>query len=72
MTFTIYNWQFSDLNECLAYPINSHIWNSFRCDDNNRKSAVFYCHFIITNTGSSQVYVKTRLISNIENDIITL
>ena len=51
VTLTIYNWQFSNSNECFAYPTTSHIWNSLRCADNNRESAVFYYYLTITNIG---------------------
>ena len=72
VTLTMYNWQSLDLNERLAYPTTSYIWNSLKCIDNNEEFVTVHNHLIITNTGSSQAYIKMRLINNIENDIMIL
>ena len=71
-TFTVYNWQSSDLHQYLAYLATSHMWNNFwRVDDNNESMAL-YLYLTIVNRGSSQAHIKKGLISNIENDITTL
>ena len=72
MTLTIYSWQFSNSNECLAYLVAFHIWNSFRYTNNNGKSTILYHDLTISNIGSTQVNIKMGLISNIENETTIL
>ncbi len=43
---TIYNWQSTDIMDCLAFPVTSHIWNYIRHTDNNDESSTFHCHII--------------------------
>ena len=72
VTLTMYNSQSLDSNKCLAYPTTSYIWNSLKCIDDNKEFVTVHYYLIITNTGSSQAYIKMRLISNIDNDIMII